>query len=118
MLIKNALLALPGEEDFVRGALRVRGERIAEIGSGTGRNLEAEKGEEEIDASGLVLIPGGIDPHVHFDEPGFTSREDFAHGSAEAMALSSKVAPVAGWAASSSDEMIRPTIAAQKPENM
>jgi allantoinase len=84
MLIRNGLLALPGEGDFVRGSLRVRGERIAEIRTGTGRDLEAEKGEEEIDASGLVVIPGGIDPHVHFDEPGFTFREDFAHGSAEA----------------------------------
>ena len=70
MLIRNGLLALSGEGDFIRGSLRVRGERIAEICTGTGRDLEAEKGEEEIDASGLVVIPGGIDPHVHFDEPG------------------------------------------------
>ncbi len=37
---------------------------------------------------------------------------------AAAIALSSKVVPVAGCAAISSEEMIRPTIAAQKPENM
>jgi allantoinase len=84
MLIKDALLGLSGEEDFVRGSIRVRGERIAEIGGSAGSELAAEKDEEVIDASGLIVIPGGIDPHVHFDEPGFTSREDFAHGSAEA----------------------------------
>ena len=37
---------------------------------------------------------------------------------AEAMAFSSNVVPVAGWAAGSSEEMMRPTIAAQKPEIM
>jgi allantoinase len=84
MLIRDGLFALPGEDDFIRGSIRVRGERIAEIGAGIGSELTPEKGEEEVDASGLVVIPGGIDPHVHFDEPGFTSREDFAHGSAEA----------------------------------
>jgi hypothetical protein len=26
------------------------------------------------------VFPGAIDPHVHFDEPGFTHREDFLHG--------------------------------------
>jgi allantoinase len=80
MIVKNALLALPGEEDFRRGSLRVREERIVEIGEG----LAAAPGEEEVDASGLLAFPGAIDPHVHFDEPGFTSREDFLHGSSEA----------------------------------
>ncbi len=28
-----------------------------------------------------LAIPGGIDPHVHFDTPGFEFREDFEHGS-------------------------------------
>ena len=37
---------------------------------------------------------------------------------AAAIALSSNVSPVAGCAAISSEEMIRPTIAAQNPENM
>jgi allantoinase len=80
MILRDGLVALRGEDDFRRTSLRVRGERIAEIGEA----LEGEAGEEVVDASGLRVIPGGIDPHVHFDEPGFTSREDFAHGSAEA----------------------------------
>lgn len=29
----------------------------------------------------LVAIPGGVDPHVHFNTPGFEAREDFIHGS-------------------------------------
>ncbi len=29
----------------------------------------------------LLLMPGAIDSHVHFDTPGFEFREDFEHGS-------------------------------------
>jgi allantoinase len=39
-----------------------------------------------VDGRGLLLLPGVIDPHTHFDEPGYTSREDFAHGSRGAIA--------------------------------
>ena len=38
------------------------------------------EGREEIDASGLHLFPGGIDPHVHFNEPGRTHWEGFDTG--------------------------------------
>ena len=37
---------------------------------------------DEIDAAGLHVLPGGIDSHVHFNEPGRTDWEDIAHGSA------------------------------------
>ena len=39
-----------------------------------------------IDAEGMIVMPGGIDPHVHFDTPGYTHREDFYHGSMSAAA--------------------------------
>ena len=45
-----------------------------------GRHLDAPG--EEIDARGLHIFPGGIDSHVHFNEPGRTDWEDIAHGSA------------------------------------
>jgi allantoinase len=81
MIFKDGLLALPGEADFRRASIRVSGERIAALGE----SIDPEPGEEVLDASAFRILPGGIDPHVHFDEPGFTSREDFAHGSAEAL---------------------------------
>lgn len=37
-----------------------------------------------IAADGLVALPGMVDQHVHFMEPGPTEREDFARGSAAA----------------------------------
>jgi len=56
--------------------IAIRDGRIVEIGP----NLEREG--NEIDASGLHIFPGGIDSHVHFNEPGRTEWEDIAHGSA------------------------------------
>lgn len=35
-----------------------------------------------VDAAGKFIIPGGIDAHVHFEDPGRPDREDFAHGTA------------------------------------
>ena len=37
-----------------------------------------------IDATGLYLLPGAVDGHVHFQDPGDASREDFITGSSAA----------------------------------
>jgi len=42
--------------------------------------------DKEIDLEGRVTFPGFIDPHVHFDDPGFTEREDFETGTKGAAA--------------------------------
>lgn len=39
-----------------------------------------------IDARGLVILPGLIDPHVHFRDPGQTYKEDFLSGTRGAVA--------------------------------
>ena len=39
-----------------------------------------------IDASNLHVMPGAIDPQVHFREPGLTHKEDIHHGSRAAVA--------------------------------
>ncbi len=80
MILRDCLSALPGQDRLLRRSIRVRGERIAEISE----SIAPEAGEEIVEAGDLVALPGAIDPHVHFDEPGFTHREDFLHGSAEA----------------------------------
>lgn len=43
-------------------------------------------GDEEIDADGLFIFPGFIDPHVHSREPGLEEKEDFAHSTRAAAA--------------------------------
>lgn len=42
--------------------------------------------DEVIEAQGLVICPGGIDPHCHFEEPGATEREDWRTGTMSAAA--------------------------------
>jgi len=39
---------------------------------------------ERLDARGLHLLPGAIDAHVHFREPGYTHKEDWQTGTAAA----------------------------------
>jgi allantoinase len=43
---------------------------------------ELEGAREEIDARGRLVLPGGLDPHVHCNEPGRTHWEGLATGSA------------------------------------
>ncbi|HEX6022294.1 MAG TPA: amidohydrolase family protein, partial [Solirubrobacter sp.] len=43
---------------------------------------ELKGAAREIDATGLHVFPGGLDPHVHFNEPGRTHWEGLATGSA------------------------------------
>jgi len=40
--------------------------------------------DERIDATGLHIIPGLIDTHVHFRDPGMTQKEDFLSGTRSA----------------------------------
>ncbi len=49
----------------------------AETGTGTADN---DGGEVHIDAAGKWVVPGLIDLHVHFREPGFEYKEDIASG--------------------------------------
>lgn len=41
--------------------------------------------DEEVDASGLYVLPGLIDTHVHFRDPGMTQKEDFLSGTRSAV---------------------------------
>ena len=77
MVIRGGAVALPGEAELVRVDLKVIGEQIV----GIGRGIAPAADEVVVDAEGLAIFPGAIDPHVHFDTPGFEKREDFLHGS-------------------------------------
>ena len=56
--------------------LGLRGGRFAAIG-----DLARAAASEVIDCRGVHLLPGGIDSHVHFREPGLTHKEDLETGS-------------------------------------
>ena len=52
-----------------------------------GPTIEAPAGAEIVDAGGMLLMPGGIDPHTHMELPfmGTVASEDFYTGTAAAM---------------------------------
>jgi allantoinase len=53
------------------------------------KNVDNEKypaGSKKLNGNYFFLMPGGIDPHVHFNTPGYEDREDFEHGSLAAAA--------------------------------
>ncbi len=56
----------------------IEGERIREVRPG----IPAQSAEKVIDATGLYVMPGGIDAHTHLDMPfgGTTSADDFETG--------------------------------------
>lgn len=47
---------------------------------------EPSRGEEVIEANGLLVFPGFIDSHVHSRDAGLTGKEDFAHSTRAAAA--------------------------------
>ena len=75
LLVKNARLVTANEVKI--GNLAVRDGRIAAILP----LAESPEALKTIDLQQKYLLPGAIDDHVHFNDPGYTWREDFPHGS-------------------------------------
>lgn len=69
-----------------RADVAIAGERITAIGLGAGFETAVEAADHVIDAGGLYVLPGLIDAHVHFEEPGREDWEGWASGSAAAAA--------------------------------
>ncbi|MBK9331128.1 MAG: dihydropyrimidinase [Ignavibacteria bacterium] len=80
ILIKNGRV-ITASEDYTADVF-IDGEKISAIGKGL--NLTAD---EIIDASGKLIYPGGIDPHVHLDMPfmGTFSSDNYETGTAAAL---------------------------------
>ena len=75
------MVAFPGEDEFLLRDIRIEQGRVVKIGTGLAGYPDAYA-DNEIDARGCWVIPGGTDPHVHFYDPGYTHKEDFAQGTA------------------------------------
>ncbi len=82
LLVQNAMLVLPNR--IVEGDLRVSNGLIKTVAPNGG--LVPESNEFVIDGTGLHLLPGAIDPHVHFRDPGQPEKEDLLSGSRAAAA--------------------------------
>lgn len=71
LLIRHARIILPNGELMV-GDVLTRDRQIVEVAPEISQTILAT----EIDAEGLTLLPGVIDPQVHFREPGLEHKED------------------------------------------
>ncbi len=81
-IIKQARIVNEGRQ--FTGDVYVRGKVIEKVLEG--ENLPAEKGWEVVAADGLFLLPGVIDDHVHFREPGLEYKADIFSESRAAVA--------------------------------
>ncbi|MEG5066814.1 dihydroorotase [Microcoleus sp. B3-A4] len=70
LLIRRARILLPNGE-FLVGDVQICDGQIVKVAAEI-----VESGDREIDAKGLTLLPGVIDPQVHFREPGLEHKED------------------------------------------
>lgn len=80
-LIKNATVV--NEDRMMRASVLIEGELIAGIYP---HITEEIKADTVIDADGRLLLPGAIDDHVHFRDPGLTHKADMATESLAAAA--------------------------------
>lgn len=81
--VKNGIVFTGGE--FKRAAIKVNGERITAVVINQTEKLY-EDNADVIDAGGCLVVPGFIDAHVHFNDPGRTDWEGIETGSRAAAA--------------------------------
>jgi len=75
LIVKNGTIVTPLASR--RGHVLIRDGKIVDIMVGDA----LPQSREVIDATGLHVLPGLIDPHVHFRVPGLDYKEDFETGS-------------------------------------
>lgn len=81
LVIRNGLVV--SHDSSAQLDLAIRHGRVVEVVAAGERLGPAA---EEVDATGLVVMPGLVDAHVHLREPGMTEKEDFFSGTRAAAA--------------------------------
>lgn len=80
ILIKGGHVINPATKMDEVADVKIEEDKIAEIG----KNLKADKTDRVIEVKGCYVMPGFIDMHVHFRDPGFEQKEDIFTGMAAA----------------------------------
>ena len=84
LVIKNASIVNEGQ--IYTGDVYIDGDKIAAIDRGSSAFRFPLSAFRSIEAKGLLLLPGVIDTHVHFREPGLTEKADIESESRAAVA--------------------------------
>ncbi len=80
LLVHGGTLVQTGKQE--KADVLIRAGRIAQVGV----DLTVPRSLPRLDARGLLVLPGLIDPQVHFREPGLEHKEDLRTGSLAAIA--------------------------------
>ena len=78
LVIRGARVVSP--EQIIEASVAIAGERIVAVG----HDDLMPPARQEMRADGLYLLPGAIDSHVHFRDPGYPNKETWKTGSAAA----------------------------------
>ncbi len=81
IVIQGGHIIDPGRVNAVADLLIDQGKVVA-----VGPNVKAPSGATQISAKGRLVVPGFVDLHVHFREPGFEYKETIQSGAASAVA--------------------------------
>ena len=80
LVLKNGYVFTP--QGLLEASVAIDQGKIVKVA----KEPDLPKGEKEIDCRGRIILPGLIDPHVHFRDPGYVEKEDFYTGSCAAAA--------------------------------
>lgn len=78
LAVVDGVIYLPGGRTL-RGWLAIRDGRVDAVGEG-----RAPQAARSVNANGRWVLPGLVDIHVHFRDPGYAYKEDFVSGSTAA----------------------------------
>jgi dihydroorotase len=78
LIIQNGMIVSPDAAAI--GSVAIKDGRVLAVGAAEAM----PQARETLDASGLHVLPGAIDVHVHFRDPGYPDKEDWASGTAAA----------------------------------
>jgi dihydroorotase len=78
LVIRGGRVVSP--DSVVEASVAIKDGKILAVGADEAMPLS----DETLDARGMHLLPGAIDVHVHFRDPGYPHKEDFASGTAAA----------------------------------
>ena len=78
LVIRGGKVVSP--DSVVEASVAIKDGLIVSVGA----DAAMPEARETLDAAGLHVLPGAIDVHVHFRDPGYPHKEDFASGTAAA----------------------------------
>ena len=78
LIIRNG--SVVSHDAIIAASVAIKDGRVLSVGAAEAM----PPAQETFDATGLHILPGAIDVHVHFRDPGYPAKEDWASGTAAA----------------------------------